>query len=215
MKKAARPYVMTARAAKAEATRARIRGAAMALYGEQQIENFTLDDVAARAGTTVQTVLRVFHSKDNLVLAALRELAASGVPLKPTPRGDVAAAIEALCELYEAIGELIIQRLGDERRYPALKPSLDEGREAHREWAASVFAPQIERLTGEARAQFAALLCVATDVYVWKLLRRDQGLTRPATEAAMRRMVTAIVEREEKDGATPVAELVGRREPAA
>src|ERR1700693_6470387 len=46
MKKGARPYVMTARAAKAEATRARIRASAMQLYRERAIKDITLDEVA-------------------------------------------------------------------------------------------------------------------------------------------------------------------------
>ena len=48
-----RPYMMTARAAKADATKARIREAASRLYAERPIEDFTLDEVARAAGTTV------------------------------------------------------------------------------------------------------------------------------------------------------------------
>jgi len=32
-----------------------------------------------------------------------------------------------------------------------------------------------------------------TDVYIWKLLRRDQGLDRAQTEAALREMVGALL----------------------
>ena len=87
MKEPKRRYVMTSRAAKAEATRARITLSAMELYSEQPIEDFTLDDVAARAGVAVRTILRAFKSKDELVYAALDEMAAGGVFLKPTPAG--------------------------------------------------------------------------------------------------------------------------------
>ena len=38
-------------------------------------------------------------------------------------------------------------------------------------------------------------LVVATDVYTWKLLRRDQGLSRDETLAAMLRIVQALLER--------------------
>jgi hypothetical protein len=38
-------------------------------------------------------------------------------------------------------------------------------------------------------------LVVATDVYTWKLLRRDQGLSRDETVAAMLRIVQALLER--------------------
>ena len=124
---------MTARAAKAQATREHIRASAMELYLRRSIEEFTLEAVAARAGTTVQTVLRAFGSKDELIYAALEDLAAGGVFLKPTPAGDVGAAVSAFFDIYETIGDLVMQRLDEERRRPALKPSLDQGRENHRD----------------------------------------------------------------------------------
>jgi hypothetical protein len=33
------------------------------------------------------------------------------------------------------------------------------------------------------------------DVYVWKVLRRDRGLSRVDTERSMREMVSALLER--------------------
>ncbi len=216
MKKSKRPYVMTARAERSEATRARIRMAAMQLYREHTIEDFTLDEVAARAGTTVQTVLRMFGSKDDLILAALDEMASGGVPLRPTPPGDVAAAVAVIIDLSETLGDLLIQRLNDEQRRPALKPGLDLGRENHRDWVKVAFAPQLAQRRGSARTRLHNALIAATDVYVWKVLRRDRALTRPAAEAVVREMVVSLVTWEEKaDGSDSVAELVGRREPAA
>src|SRR5690348_8668004 len=129
--KSGRRYDMTARAAKAAATRERIRAAAIALYCERPIEDFTLDEVARRAGSTVQTVLRAFGSKDALIVAALCEMAEAGVPLKPTPPGAVAPAVSAVVDLYETIGDALVQRLGDEQRRLALRPVLDDGRRNH------------------------------------------------------------------------------------
>ena len=214
MKKGSRPYVMTARAAKAEATRARIRAGAMQLYRERAIEDFTLEEVARRAGTTVQTVLRAFGSKERLVYAALEEMVAHGMPLKPTRPGDVPAAVVALFDIYEGMGDLVIERLNDERRRPALKPGLDEGRKNHRDGVRSAFAPQLARLDGSARAQLFEILTVLTDVYVWKLLRRDRKLSRRAAEAIVCRMIEGVTGTEEAYGQDPVVELVGRRQSA-
>jgi hypothetical protein len=78
-----------------------------------------------------------------------------------------------------------------------------------------IFAPQLEQRRGTARAELFNMLVVITDVYVWKLLRRDMALTRPAAEAIVRKIIFSIIEGENVDGTDSLAELVGRRQPAA
>ncbi len=215
MKMKKRRYAMAARAAKAEATKARIRMSAMELYCQRPIEDFTLEEVADRAGVAVRTVLRAYPSKDELVYAALDEMAAGGVYLKPTPPGDIKAGVSAFFDIYETVGDLVLQRLSDERRRPGLKPSLDQGRENHRDGVKFIFAPQLEQRRGAARSELFSMLVIMTDVYVWKLLRRDMALTRPAAEAIVGKMIFSIIEREDADGTDSLAELVGRRQPTA
>jgi AcrR family transcriptional regulator len=215
MKMKKRHYAMTARAAKAEATMTRIRVSATELYRERPIEDFTLEEVAERAGVAVRTILRAYPSKDELVYAALEEMAAGGVFLKPTPPGDVKAGVSAFFDIYEGIGDLVMQRLNDERRHPGLKPVLDQGRENHRDGVKTAFAPQLDRLQGAARAQLLNILVVLTDVYVWKLLRRDMALSQSAAEAVVRKMITSVLDKETAHGTDSLAELVGRRQPAA
>lgn len=187
MKAAKRRYSMTARAAKAHATRERICAAAVELYAGRPMQDFTLEDVARLAETTVQTILRAFGSKEDLLIAALTVLAQSG-DFAQAPPGDVAAAVRAIFDIYETIGDLVIARLGDERRLPALKPVLEEGRAGHRTWVEKTFAPEIA-----GRANVLELLCIATDVYVWKILRRDRCLERAAAEEQVISLVSAIV----------------------
>jgi AcrR family transcriptional regulator len=210
-----RRYNMTARAVKADATKARIRAAAVELYVHGAIEDFTLETVADRAETTVQTVLRAFGSKDELIYAMLEAMAAGGTFLKLATPGDVRGAVAAHFDIYEGIGDFIVHRLGEERRRPALKASLEKGRTNHREGVKAMFAPQLQRLSGAARAQLLTSLMVLTDVYVWKLLRRDMALSRPASEAIVSKMILSVTDREKDDGTHPVAELVRRRQPAA
>jgi AcrR family transcriptional regulator len=200
MKAVKRRYTMTARAEKARETRARILAAAVDLYRDRPVEHFTLDDVAVRARTTVQTVLRVFGSKEDLVLAALTALTQAGMPTKPmTQTGDIAAAVREMFDLYETLGDLIIARLGDERRHPPLKAQLDEGRLGHRDWVAHAFAPFL----GADTDRFE-MLVVLTDVYVWKLLRRDRALDRDHAESLVVSMIDSIV-KENSDGKTALA----------
>lgn len=213
--KTKRSYVMVNRAAKAQATKQRICDAAVRLYHERTIEDFTLDEVGAGAGTTVQTVLRAFGSKEGLLQAALAETAARGATLKSTPPRDIPAAIGAIVDVYETMADLLTRRLADEARHPALKSSLDKGRANHREWVKTVFAPYLEPLQGSQRTELLDTLVAATDFYVWKLLRRDRGLSRAATEAVMRKIVRSVTQQEASHGKNSLVELVGRREPAA
>jgi AcrR family transcriptional regulator len=215
MKKTSRNYDMTARAAKADATKARIRTCATELYLQRPIEDFTLEAVADRAETTVQTVLRAFGSKDELIYAALEDMAAGGTFLKPAQPGDISAAVSSFFDIYETVGDLVIERLSEERRRPALKPALDRGRENHRDGVKAAFAPQLERLHGAARGQMLTTLNVMTDVYVWKVLRRDMAMSRAAAEAIVGKMISGVLEQGETHGKDSVAELVRRRQPAS
>jgi len=223
MKKKKRAYMMTARSAKAEATRSRICESVMQLYRERPIDAFTLEDIAVRAGTTVQTVLRGFKSKDNLIIEALDRFTKQGSEylagrpggFMPTPSGDIGAAVTAIFDVYETIGNLVMRHLSNEERNPTLKPVLAQGRENHRAWVRGVFAPQLAACSGSVRTQLFNSLVVATDVYTWRILRRDQGLSRTGAETVVRSIITAVTERENSDDTLPVAELVGRRQPAA
>ena len=102
----------------------------------------------------------------------------------PEP-GDIPALLEALADDYETTGDAVIRTLALEDKVPSLQPLLELGRASHREWVETMFgAPE---LTPE--------LVVATDVYSWKLLRRDQGLSRDETVASIQKIVEALLER--------------------
>lgn len=74
---AKRPYRMRARVEAAAETGRRILRAAIGLGPEILSDQATLDDVAERAGVTVQTVLRRFGSKEGLIVATGEEVQAS------------------------------------------------------------------------------------------------------------------------------------------
>ena len=71
-----RPYRMQARAQAAAETERRIFGAARELVAERPFAQVTLDDVAARAGVSVQTVIRRYGSKDGLIRAVAQQVRA-------------------------------------------------------------------------------------------------------------------------------------------
>ena len=91
---AKRRYRMGARAEATAATRRSIADAWIALFRELHYDEITLDLVAARAGVTVQTVIRHFGSKDELFATVThRGRRQRGGAESDPPVGDPAAAI--------------------------------------------------------------------------------------------------------------------------
>lgn len=180
-----RPYRQTARAEAAAQTRHDILAAAVALWRERALDAFTLSDVADRAGVSKQTVLRRFGSKDGLIDAAIEE-GASGIPeaRDAAPAGDVEAALDNLLAHYEADGDAALRTLALEDRMPAAQRIADNGRAYHRAWCARVFAPWLPHETADDYTAHLDAFVAATDLYLWKLLRRDLGRTEEETRAA-------------------------------
>ena len=83
----------------------------------------------------------------------------------------------------------MIRLLAEEPRHPTLTPMLDYGRARAPPWVAEVMAPWLDPLPPEVRERRLDALVVATDVYAWKLLRRDMGrsLRHAATAATIER----------------------------
>jgi AcrR family transcriptional regulator len=188
---------MTARADAATATRERILDAAGGLFWRTLGERASLEDVAKEAGTTVQTVLRHFGSKDGLMEAALRR-ASEGVRKErgAAPVGNVPGAVHNLMEHYERYGDMVVRMLAEEHRIPLLHKGIEHGREIHREWTARTFEPQLAKLAGAARERRMAQLVAICDVYVWKVLRRDMKLGVTHTEAALIEIIEGVVRSE-------------------
>jgi AcrR family transcriptional regulator len=191
----ARPYRMGARAEAAAATGERILDEAVRLFWERPTDQLSLDDVARGAGVTTQTVIRRFGGKDGLMSAAVRREAERVSDQRGSaPVGDVPAAVAVLVEHYELMGERVLRLLAEEPRIPALAELAESGRGVHRDWCARVFAPALARTTGAERRRRLAQLVAVCDVYTWKLLRLDSGLSRAQTELAIVELVRPIVE---------------------
>jgi AcrR family transcriptional regulator len=186
-----RPYLMKVRAEKAAATKERIVKSATDLIVERTLDGLTLDAIAERSNVAVRTVLRIFGSKEEVFAAAVRFESRRGHgELHP---GDVAASVKTLFDDYEKIGDAVILRLADEGRVPSLDALLKSGRVNHRRWIEESFAPQLASCDKARRPELLNAILVATDVYAWKLLRRDFGLSRRAAEAVIRGIVDSLV----------------------
>jgi AcrR family transcriptional regulator len=186
---------MVARAEATAAMRQRILDSADELFRSLASDRFSLEDVAAGAGTTVQTVLRHFGSKDLLLRAAVsRATERVRDQRMQAPVGDVPGAVKNLVEHYELHGDMVMRWLAEEDRNPFLQEIVERGRGMHREWVAHAFAPQLRRLRGAVRRRRLAQLVAVTDVYVWKLLRRDMQLGREQTQVAIVELIERLEE---------------------
>ena len=186
---------MTARAEAAERTRVAILDAAVQLVTTRLLADISLDDIAAEAGVSVQTVLRRFGSRAGLIDAATTHGGQEVVAERQAPVGDVRAAVQVVVAHYERRGDGVVLLLSQETTDPRVRRITDNGRGLHREWVETVFAPYLPAAPA-ARQALVDLLAVATDVYTWKQLRRDLGLDRPTTEQRIRQLVSALTTQE-------------------
>jgi len=185
---------MGSRAEAAAETGRRILSATLHCYSEQFFDQVSLEDIAERAGVTVQTILRRFTCKDDLIAAAADEARRSIKSQRDeVPVGDVAGAIKALVNTYEEHGDRVLRLLAQEERVAAFRLITDAGRTYHRQWVERVFAQFLAIRTGSKRQRLLAQLISICDLYSWKVLRRDLGLSRDATKLAMTEAVMAVV----------------------
>ncbi len=198
MKVRRRSYRMGARAAAAEETRRRLIAATQALVAERPFEDVTLQAVAARAGVTLQTLLRRFGSKSSLVAAAGADASARVQAQRgEAPVGDARGALANLFDHYEEWGDMALRLLAQEERFEEIAEITRRGRAVHTAWVERVFAPQLARCRGRTKQRRRAQLVAICDVYVWKLMRRDLGLSRPDSEKAVRQIIEALYGRGE------------------
>ena len=188
-----RRYVQGARAQAAEATAQRIVDAFLARLMKHWLDEITLDLVAEDAGVTVQTVVRRFGGKDGLLAHAVKILATQINARRASPPGDIERLVDNLIMDYEETGDAVIRLLALEPRQPTLRSVIQFGRSEHRRWVSDVFAEPLRRLDIASRKRVLDTLVIATDVYVWKLLRRDMARSVAATAMTMNGLVRAAV----------------------
>ena len=196
MPKEVRPYRQVARAASTEETRLRVVAAFDAAMRERQMDDITLDQIAAEAGTTRQTVIRLFGGKDGLVEAFVEQFAKGVKQRRVMPKNASHRNVaEALFEDYEAIGDFVIRMLAQEDRHPVLSLWHNIGRATHRGWISKSFEAALPA-EGSERDTMINQLVIAGDVYTWKLLRRDFKLSVDRALAVMSSMFAKLLKGE-------------------
>jgi AcrR family transcriptional regulator len=185
---------MQTRARAAARTAQRILAAAVELWRERPIDEITLQAIADRAGVSVQTVLRRFGSKEG-VFGACIEGDAAGIRAERdlAPAGDAERTLEILLRHYERDGDAVLRTLALEERVGAAKVAAEAGRVAHRAWCARVFAPYLPPPAAADYPRRLDAFVAATDLYLWKLLRRELGRSAAETEQALVVLLRGLV----------------------
>jgi AcrR family transcriptional regulator len=185
-----RPYRQTARAASAEATRTKVLDSFRRRLEGDWFEDIRLEDVAQDAGVTVQTVIRLFGGKDGLIDATMDRMAAAINLNRGEPTDDTPLLVTRIVDDYEVVGDLVMRLLDQEERHPAIRKVTDFGRSEHRASLAKAFATALARLPEPEATRRLDALVVATDLYVWKLVRRD--MRRPLSE--LRTLMESLIQ---------------------
>lgn len=189
-----RRYQMKARAAATAATRERILDAAIKMFWQHPLADMSLEEVARRAEVSLPTVIRHYGDREGLLAAAAdRETERIRRQRDDAPSGDVRAAVHALFDHYEEQGDAVLRLLAEEARSPALREIADRGRATHERWCERVLAPHLSALSGDERARRLAQFIALTDVFVWKILRRDRALIRSEAELAMYEVIETLI----------------------
>jgi AcrR family transcriptional regulator len=185
-----RRYEMSSRAEEVAKTRERLLEAAMRHFVSRPFEEVRLREIAEEAKVTAPTLHAHFHSKEQLFVSAYMWWGQGQLAHRDTaPVGDPPRAVRVLFDHYEAHGEGILRVLSQEERIATIKTMTDAGRVLHRRWVSRTFEPSLQGLSAKARERRLSALVVATDLLVWKLLRREMGKSRREAEQVVVEMI--------------------------
>lgn len=195
--KASRAYRMTARADAAERTGERIVDAMLRRYSQLPYAQIRLDDLAADAGVTVQTVIRRFGSKPGLLAATVeRELTRLAADRSAALGADPESTLHALVGYYEAYGLLILKLFSEAHEAPGVPELAAQGRVLHVTWCREAFSAALAHVTDAAvRERRLAQVVALCDATTWRILRFDGGLSPEETELALRELLLPLLSR--------------------
>ena len=194
--KAPRAYRMTTRAAAAERTGERIIDAMLHRYAEVPYDRIRLEDVAADAGVTVQTVIRRFGTKHGLLAATVqREFSALAADRAAAMGEHPEDTVHSLVRYYEKHGTLILKLYAEAGQAPGVPELAARARAYHVSWCREAFSEALghhhDGPTRERRLAQSVAICDAT---TWRILRFDGHLSPEQTEHALLELLLPLLE---------------------
>jgi AcrR family transcriptional regulator len=191
---AARPYRQTARAEATQDLRSRIVQAFLSALKVQWLDDITLDDVAEKARTTRQTIIRMFGGKEGLLKAAVEIWPADVEAQVRTPEcKTVEALAAAMVGMLEEFGNMYLRVLSLAPRYPDLNHFVALGRARHRQWFTDTLTPLLEGRDSSEIAQIINECLIASDTYSWSLLRHSFGKSAEEAQSTITDMMNKAI----------------------
>lgn len=199
MKSTKQAYDNTNRSKKAEETRLAIMKALAQLWADYPINEITLEMIAGEAGVTTRTILRKFGSKEGLLEASLaKDPAEIDSARKQARVGDVDHILETLLSNYEKIGDAALRTIYLEPELEIARRIGEKGRKVHREWCERVFSPFLPEPDNPTyEIQLNSFIAV-TEIYLWKLLRKDFQLSYKKTFSIFKNMIVSLIHNHSK-----------------
>ena len=183
---------MTARARNAELTGERIVDAMLTRLASTPYEHVRIEDVAADAGVTGQTVLRRFGNKPALMNATVeRELARIVAAREAAAHASPVETIHNLVVHYERYGALILKTYSESPLVPGLPELTARGRAFHVDWCRRAFT--LPSLPDREVVRRSAQIVAICDATTWRILRFDGGLEPAETEIALEEMILPLL----------------------
>jgi len=189
-----RPYQMSKRAESAAQTERRIFEATTALWHERPVAEITLEAIAERAGVSTRTIIRRYGSKEGLFETCIKKDSSNMETARDkAEEGDVEGAIHYLLTDYETHGDAMIRTLAVEDQLDIAHRVLQTGRSQHQQWCGRIFSsflPDIKSVHYESELM---AFVAATELYLWKLLRRDLEHSLEETQEIFMRLVNGLL----------------------
>ena len=196
MSAASRSYTKVARAATEERTRTALLDAAEELFFSKPWDQITLEAVARRAGSTKQTLLRHFGSKEGLLeqgyARAFEQVSAQRMA---APTDDIEGAVDNLLDHYAQRGEKALKTSAMDGG--GLGAEIGQrGKQFHYDWVEHAFGAWLDRLDAGRRTRVHNALIVLCDVQTWAILARDRGLPRAEVRATLILAIERLLQEE-------------------
>ena len=185
---------MKARADQVAANDQKILDAAAELWLKLPLSEVTLEKVAEQSGFSIRTLLRKFGSREGLMEACVEQDAGDFLKKRrEAPVGDPEGILDSLLSEYEQMGDAVIRALMAEEELPVAKKLLETGRNFHKEWCATVFAPFLPSNSAEDYEERLHAFMAATEIYLWKMLRRDHNRSYEQTFQVFQQLLEGLI----------------------